>query len=438
MRQKDQKLVCLDLQGNELWNSGRDKFGSGPYMIADGLIYVLDDDGLLTDGRGHAGGYQPAGPGTGDRRRRDQLGADGLGGRPADRPRFDAHGVPGRGREAGAVMDNERKLSWVGLLVGLVAAMVVAAGTFAISHIDPWADRNQGQSAAEIVPAVDPALIRYGQTAAWPTDFKEAHALAVGPDDQVYVGGYRAVRVFHPDGTAGREIALEGTPQCLVVAGRDHARPGRIYVGMEDHVEVYSAAGKRVAAWKSLGAKAFLTALAAAEEDVFAADAGNCIVWHYDTNGKLKGRIGDPDKARNYPGFLISGRYFPLTLGSDGLLDVVNPRALRVEVYTFTGDLERSWGKVLSGIEGFFGCCNPVYLATLPDGRFVTVEKGARRVKLYSAQGKFDCVVAGPEQLPAESGPVAADGRGRILVLDPAASVVRVFEAKKPSNGQAP
>ena len=32
-------------------NSGtaeRDKFGSGPYMIADGLIYVLDDDGLLT------------------------------------------------------------------------------------------------------------------------------------------------------------------------------------------------------------------------------------------------------------------------------------------------------------------------------------------------------------------------------------------------------
>ena len=35
---KDQQLVCLDLQGKELWNSGRDKFGSAPYMIADGLI----------------------------------------------------------------------------------------------------------------------------------------------------------------------------------------------------------------------------------------------------------------------------------------------------------------------------------------------------------------------------------------------------------------
>jgi hypothetical protein len=359
-------------------------------------------------------------------------------------------------------MDKERKLFRLGFLVGLVAVAAIAAGTVAMLKIDPWADRNQGQSAAEIVPAVDPALIRYGQTAAWPTGFKEAHALAVGPDNQIYVGGILeadspvfvgrklgqsperkpgqspawAVRVFHPDGAAGREIALPGPPQCLAVAGRDHVRPGRIYVGREDHVEVYSAAGKRVAAWKGLGEKALLTSLAAAEEDVFAADAGNCIVWRYDTSGKLKGRIGDPDKARNYPGFLITGRYFPLTLGADGLLDVVNPRALRVEAFTFGGDLERSWGKVSAGIEGFFGCCNPAYLATLADGRFVTMEKGARRVKLYSAQGKFDCVVAGPEQLPAEPGPVAADSLGRILVLDPAAAVVRVFEAKKSNDGR--
>jgi len=48
VRQKDQQLVCMDLEGKELWNSGRDKFGSGPYMIADGLIFVLDDDGVLS------------------------------------------------------------------------------------------------------------------------------------------------------------------------------------------------------------------------------------------------------------------------------------------------------------------------------------------------------------------------------------------------------
>ncbi|MFH1267376.1 MAG: PQQ-binding-like beta-propeller repeat protein, partial [Planctomycetota bacterium] len=42
------QLVCLDLEGNELWNSGRDKFERGPYLIADGLIFVMDSKGLLT------------------------------------------------------------------------------------------------------------------------------------------------------------------------------------------------------------------------------------------------------------------------------------------------------------------------------------------------------------------------------------------------------
>ena len=44
----DKRLVCLDVDGNILWDSGADKFGWGPYLIADGLIYVMDDDGVLT------------------------------------------------------------------------------------------------------------------------------------------------------------------------------------------------------------------------------------------------------------------------------------------------------------------------------------------------------------------------------------------------------
>ncbi len=41
------QLVCLDLMGNELWNSGRRKFGHGPYMIANGQIFALSDRGQL-------------------------------------------------------------------------------------------------------------------------------------------------------------------------------------------------------------------------------------------------------------------------------------------------------------------------------------------------------------------------------------------------------
>lgn len=46
-----QEFVCLDLEGNVKWQSGStNRFGQygGPYIIADGMIYVMDDAGVLT------------------------------------------------------------------------------------------------------------------------------------------------------------------------------------------------------------------------------------------------------------------------------------------------------------------------------------------------------------------------------------------------------
>ncbi|MCC6123498.1 MAG: PQQ-like beta-propeller repeat protein [Pirellulales bacterium] len=59
VREKDKQLVCLDLNGKEVWKSGSEhRFGLGPYLIADGLIYVLDDSGLLTLAQASPKGYQ--------------------------------------------------------------------------------------------------------------------------------------------------------------------------------------------------------------------------------------------------------------------------------------------------------------------------------------------------------------------------------------------
>ena len=45
----DEQLVCLDLKGKVLWTStSAKKFGSGPYTIIDGLMYVMNDSGVLT------------------------------------------------------------------------------------------------------------------------------------------------------------------------------------------------------------------------------------------------------------------------------------------------------------------------------------------------------------------------------------------------------
>jgi outer membrane protein assembly factor BamB len=46
---QDGQLVCLDLTGNLAWESGvAGKFGNGPLLMAQGMVLVMNDNGLLT------------------------------------------------------------------------------------------------------------------------------------------------------------------------------------------------------------------------------------------------------------------------------------------------------------------------------------------------------------------------------------------------------
>lgn len=54
----DGQMTCLDLEGNTTWESGiAHRFGLGPYVIANGLLYVMDDDGRLTLAEATPAGY---------------------------------------------------------------------------------------------------------------------------------------------------------------------------------------------------------------------------------------------------------------------------------------------------------------------------------------------------------------------------------------------
>lgn len=57
----DGRLVCLDAGWNRLWDSGRDRFGLGPFLLADGRLWLLDDHGQLTVAEAGAGGWRPLG-----------------------------------------------------------------------------------------------------------------------------------------------------------------------------------------------------------------------------------------------------------------------------------------------------------------------------------------------------------------------------------------
>jgi outer membrane protein assembly factor BamB len=53
------QLACINLDGKLLWTSGSaSRFGLGPYLIASGLIYVMDDNGLLMLAEATPEGYK--------------------------------------------------------------------------------------------------------------------------------------------------------------------------------------------------------------------------------------------------------------------------------------------------------------------------------------------------------------------------------------------
>lgn len=54
------QLVCVDAEGRRRWASGNThRFGLGPFLIADGLIYLMNDSGLLTLAEATPEGYHP-------------------------------------------------------------------------------------------------------------------------------------------------------------------------------------------------------------------------------------------------------------------------------------------------------------------------------------------------------------------------------------------
>ena len=331
--------------------------------------------------------------------------------------------------------------------VGVLVAAAVAVAVIAVLRFDATGGKGSGLSSEYAydlseLARIDPNLILYAQSgSAVNTGFKQSRAIALDTDGRIYVAGDKAIRVFSNTGIFDRMFELAGEPRCLAITP-----DGGLYVGLADHVEVLNADGQSVASWDSLGDEAVLTSIAGNKDSVFVADAGHRIVLHYDSAGTLVGHIGEKNPDKNIPGFVIPSPHFDLAISRDGLLRVANPGRNRIETYTPDGNLEFWWGQRSAKIEGFCGCCNPVNFAILPNGAFVTSEKGLVRVKIYNSDGGFVGVVAGPAQLtdgsfmkicetPEEcQGPgfdVAAGADGRIYVLDTTENVVKIFGRKE-------
>jgi hypothetical protein len=283
----------------------------------------------------------------------------------------------------------------------------------------------------------DVRLIGYEEVRRFTSPNPEPRRVSIGPGDRLHVANRSGVDVLDADGNRLGGISLSLPTRCVAAAG-----DGTVYAGVKDQVQVFDRKGQRTGTWEIQGKKTWLTGLAVGEQDVFAADSGNRVILRFDRAGKLLNRIGEKNKERGIPGLIVPSPYLDVALGRDNLVRVNNPGRHCVELYTASGDLELSWGKPSAAIEGFCGCCNPIGLTMLPDDSCITCEKGLPRVKRYSAERAFDCVVAGSESFPENAKAhdlsdctvggldATVDSQGRVYVLDLVTAEVRVMRRK--------
>lgn len=263
----------------------------------------------------------------------------------------------------------------------------------------------------------------------------EPRGVAASPDGRILVCGDRELLALDPSGVVSARYPLEGEPGCLT-AGAD----GRIYLGMGDHLEVLDPDTGEVALWPYLGSQAIITSVAVSGGGVYVADAGNRVVLRFESHqagapdpgaGGAGGRLAGTLTGSAEEGFFVPSPHFDLAAGAEGSLWVANPGRHRLEHYSADGTYLGAWGQRSAEAIGFGGCCNPTDFALLPDGSFVTSEKGILRVKIHGADGRLAGVVALPRDFRVyrEGLDLAVLPDGRVLLLVPGERTVRIYAA---------
>lgn len=271
---------------------------------------------------------------------------------------------------------------------------------------------------------VDPALIKY-------TEFRQ---IRLGMDkpagislagDRLFLVGDRVFQVISTEGKMISEAELPGEPTCISPESE-----GLFCIGFRDHFGIFREDGTMLAGSDKHSGSSVFTALAMKDDMIFIADAGLRRVLIYDREGNFKNEIKGETGDGTSHGFIIPSPNFHLGFDPDGRLWVANPGIHTLQQYDVKGELVDSWRNSSNKIEGFSGCCNPAKFAFLPDGSFITSEKGLVRIKVYTPSGKFSSVVAAPEKFTTdgEAPGLAVDEQGNIIILDIDKKMLRFFK----------
>jgi hypothetical protein len=310
-------------------------------------------------------------------------------------------------------------------VITLLAALIILSVWIVVSFFPSGTKKNymtDYNAIVETLSMVDSLMIGYHETGRTKIAVDTPTAMHIDAENRLFVASGKSLYQLDLTGLIVRTIPVESSVTSFVT---DDA--GNFYCAGEDQIVVIDSVGIKKNVWKIGEGKSLLTSIVIDGDHIFAGDAGMKTVWHLNTQGKVIGRIAERDSIRGIDGLIIPSAYLDLAIGQGGSLWVANTGRHRVENYRYNGDLISFWGDAGNGLKEFCGCCNPAYMVILPDGRFVTSEKGILRVKVYDQAGNFESVVAASFKGDSPLN-IAVDSYGTIFVLDKNEKAIRQFK----------
>ncbi len=304
------------------------------------------------------------------------------------------------------------------LILGLIAFMANDLFFSEKSHENPYVLNTDS------LKKNDTSLICYKEIFQINPGIDELSGIAMDERENIIAVGSKVI-IYDKTFKEIKSFKLSEAANCAAVSS-----DGEIYIGFQNHIEVWDEKGLQIRSWPTGNKESIITGIAVNDKSVFAADADERLVHQYDFKGKLINNIGMGDTVKGVPEIIIRSAFFDVSIGRDNEIWLANPGGYLLEAFDDKGNMKTTWGHASDEIDGFCGCCNPTNFTLLSDGCFVTSEKATPRVKIYSPEGKFICIAAGPDKFDegTKGLDLAVDSKNKIYVLDPVRKQIRVFE----------
>jgi hypothetical protein len=272
---------------------------------------------------------------------------------------------------------------------------------------------------------VDPALIHYKEVRQIKVHLADYSALT-SYNGNIYLAANMDLSVLSPLGERISQFTIKPDARALAVDENN------IVIAFKEFIEVYTHQGELNYTIEQFSDSSVYTSITIWNEKIVVADAGKRRLYGFKGTDKVM-EIEGVSGAKNLHGFIIPSAYFEVAVNAENELWSTNPGMHSLQHYNESGDLLAEWDKISMEIEGFTGCCNPAQFTFLPDGRFLTSEKGMPRIKIYSQTGELESVVAAPYKFEGnQHAAEVAVINETIFALDFDRKMIRVFEKINP------